>query len=310
MIRTLLLFLLPLFLFAEKPMLTRMQMLMGTYATITLPKNSNREISKTFELIGEIEHSLSTYDHTAMLYQLNVTHKVPYDSYLAEALRLSKHYYRDTDGYFDVTIGSISKNLYHFGEEKPLSPDKKALKNAPLNIDGVHIDQAFITTDKNITLDLGGIGKGYAVDKAAAYLSERNITDGIVALSGDIRCIGTCKIYLQSPFTEETFAKVTSKVPDLSVSTSGTYRRYATKKSEHHLIDPKTASQGKAFVSVSLFTRTYNTKIDAYATAVSVMPKAKALQFLKEHNEIGYVLIEPDGNVISGNLETLLDIKM
>jgi thiamine biosynthesis lipoprotein len=289
--------------------LTRTRMLMGTYVSITLPTQNNKEISTSFNLIQKIEDSLSSYDNNATLAKLNTTHTVPLDNYLAESITLSKNYYNETNGYFDITIGSISKKLYHFGEEKTYSPTQEALKNAKLNIDGVHIGSKTIQSDEGIVVDLGGMGKGYAVDKVAAYLNEQNISRGIIALSGDIQCLHRCELFLQSPFSESTFAKVTAKVQNLSTSTSGTYRRYATKKSEHHLINPKTASQGRAFVSVSLFTKADNSKIDAYATAVSVMPKEEALMFLKKHEEVGYVLVESDGNIVFGNLKILLEIE-
>jgi len=295
---------------ADNGLFSRTRALMGTYVSISLPEKNNVQISASFELIQNIEDSLSTYDPNATLSKLNKNHKVPYDLYLAEAITLSKHYYKETNGYFDISIGSISKKLYHFGEEKTYSPSKEALHKAVLNIDGIHLNEHSISTDEHIVVDLGGMGKGYAVDKVAAYLKEQNITEGIIALSGDIQCLNKCKIYLQSPFSEKTFARVNTLHPYTSISTSGTYRRYATKKSEHHLINPKTATQGRAFVSVSLFTLADNAKIDAYATAISVMPKEKALAFLKDHKEIGYVLVEADGNVIRGNLKALITISM
>lgn len=296
-------------LFPEDTLLIRTRSLMGTYVTISLEEKYNQEISTSFDLVQEIEDSLSTYDPNAVLSKLNKIHTVPFDSYLSEAITLSKSYYTETNGYFDITIGSISKELYHFGEEKTYSPTQKELKDAKLNIDGIHIEKDSITSDEDIVIDLGGMGKGYAVDKVAIYLKEQNISRGIIALSGDIQCLHRCELFLQSPFSEGTFAKVAAKIPHLSISTSGTYRRYATKKSEHHLINPKTATQGRAFVSVSLFTQSNNAKIDAYATAVSVMPKDKALVFLEKHEEIGYVLVEANGNIIFGNLKALLDIE-
>ena len=291
-----------------EPMQTRTRLLMGTYATLTLPANHNLLASKTFEHIAALEHALSTFDKNASLYRLNHTHGPIDNPVLSQALAIAVGYYRETDGYFDVTVGSITKSLYHFGEMHPASPDRKALQNAKRNIEGIHIDGTSIRSDKGIVIDLGGMGKGYAVDKAAAFLREHNVNRGIVALSGDIRCIGECTIGIQSPFDERMFAKAKSKIANLSVSTSGTYRRYATKKSEHHLIDPKRATQGNAFVSVTLFTAANNTTADAYATAVSVMPKAKALYFLQQHPEIGYILVEPDGKVIDANWEKLVDL--
>ena len=293
----------------SQEMLSRTRMLMGTYVTLTLPAEHNKQISEAFGLIAFLEHSLSTFDENAILATLNRTHETVQDPALAEALQFSKRYYRETEGYFDVTIGSITKTLYRFGEADPSSPSKEALKGVRLNIDGIHLDGASIHSDADIIIDLGGMGKGYTVDKVASWLHSQNISEGTIALSGDIRCLSQCELYLQSPFSEGVFAKVQSKVPDLSISTSGTYRRYAAKKEEHHLIDPKTASQGRAFVSVSLFTRTDNARIDAYATALSIMPKEKALRFLKEHKEIGFILVEKDGKILYGNTDRLLKIE-
>ncbi len=307
--RFLFVFLFPLFLLAQEELQARTQVLMGTFISISLPQKYNQEITKSFELLKRIEDSLSTYDDTATLAKLNKIHHVKYDMYLAEAIKLSKSYYHQSHGYFDITIGSISKKLYHFGEEKTYSPSKEELLNAHLDIHGIYIDNKHIITDKNITIDLGGMGKGYGADKIVQYLHEKNITEGIVALSGDIRCLNRCEVYLQSPYSEQTFAKIKSRNPQLSISTSGTYRRFAKTKEEHHLINPKTASQGREFVSVSLFTTADNAKIDAYATALSVMPRTEVLAFLKEMKEIGFVLVDREGKILYGNLTDLATVE-
>jgi len=299
----------PFLLLSQEPMQTRTQVLMGTFVSITLPHTNTYESARSFELIKDIESSLSSYDNQATLAILNKKHYVNYDPCLSEAIRLSKIYYNDTNGYFDITIGSITKELYHFGEETTYSPSQKALQGALLHIKGITINELHIKSDENITIDLGGMGKGYGADKVASYLKDQNITEGIVALSGDIRCLNRCEIVLQSPYSEETFAKIRSKHKDLSITTSGTYRRYATTKEDHHLINPKTASQGKAFVSVSLFTTAENAKIDAYATALSVMSREEALTFLKAHKNIGFVLIDDQGKILYGNLTDLAEIK-
>jgi len=305
---TLFFLLFPLLIFAQEQMSTRTQVLMGTYVSITLNTNHNAEISEAFAHIKKIENSLSNYDPDASLSKLNATHHIENDPCLAEALRLSQAYYQETNGYFDVTIGAISKELYHFGEETARSPSKEALKAAHLDIHGIHLNDKTINTEANISIDLGGMGKGYAADKVATFLGRQNIRKGIIALSGDVRCLDLCEIELQSPYSEQTFATIQSKHPNLSVSTSGTYRRFATTKAEHHLINPKTALQGREFVSVSLFTNANNAKIDAYATAISVMPREQALCFLREHKEIGFVLVDKNAEVLYGNTKNLIDI--
>jgi len=301
-------FLLPTLLLSTE-LQTRTQALMGTFVHITLPSQYNPQISQSFKLIKEIEDSLSSYNSEALVYRLNLAHNVPYHDYLAEALQVSKIYYQDTHGYFDITIGSISKKLYHFGEGNSSVPSHEALQQAKLNIEAIEINTTTISTEQNITIDLGGMGKGYAVDKVSDFLEEQNITQGIVALSGDIRCLDVCTFGLQSPYSEQSFATLTSKVAQLSISTSGTYRRYVGSQANHHLINPKTAKQGRAFVSVSLFTHVDNTKIDAYATAISVMPEEVALAFLKEHDELGYILVMSNKKIVYGNLKKFVKLQ-
>jgi len=89
------LFLLPLSLFSVE-LQTRTQALMGTFVHITLDEKYNQYISQSFTLIRQIEHSLSSYDSEALVYKLHHTHSVTPDSYLTEAIRLSKQYYQDT----------------------------------------------------------------------------------------------------------------------------------------------------------------------------------------------------------------------
>ena len=145
--RLLSLLLLPFLLYSQE-LQTRTQALMGTFVHITLPSQYNPQTSQSFRLIKEIEHSLSSYDSKALVYRLNLKHQVPYDDYLAETLLLSKKYYKDTHGYFDITIGSISKKLYHFGEENNTVPSKEALQQAKLNIEAIEINATAISTEK------------------------------------------------------------------------------------------------------------------------------------------------------------------
>jgi thiamine biosynthesis lipoprotein len=295
---------------ANETLQTRTQVLMGTFVSISLPSQSSHHSSKIFLTLKKVEDALSSFDKNASLARLNQRHKIKYNKHLGNALILSQKYYTQTQGYFDISIGSISKKLYHFGEENSKIPSRQSLQKAILNIDGIEMNTTHIYTDANITLDLGGMGKGYGVDIALAYLEKAEIKQGIIALSGDIRCLDLCEIYLQSPFEEKPFAKIRSLVKNLAISSSGTYRRFVGNRDNHHLINPKTATQGKAFVSVSLFSTQSNALLDAYATAISVMPKDKALAFLKKHTELAYVLIDVKRKVYKGNLLKLLKLTI
>ena len=288
---------------------TRSQVIMGTFCTITLEENKSKHIQEGFRLIKEIEHSLSSYDKNAKVYRLNHQKTVIADKYLNEILEKSREMYRQSRGYFDITIGSVTRGLYRFGEDEKI-PSHKALQLAKIDLKGILENNGTVSLKKGIKIDFGGIGKGYGVDKVADYFKEQNITKGKIGLSGDIRCFDECEFAIHCPFKEnKIFMRLKSKIPSLSISTSGTYRRYIKEKKHHHLINPKSKKQGRAFVSVTILTQGDNTKADAMATAVSVMSKGEALHFLEEQ-KVGFVLVEGDGNISYGNLENFIKLPI
>ncbi|MCH9814734.1 MAG: FAD:protein FMN transferase [Epsilonproteobacteria bacterium] len=287
-------------------MVTRNQVIMGTTATISLEERYQKEIQQGFQHLHKIERSLSSYDPHALVYQLNSKKSIEPDRYLLDVLAKSRHFYQLTDGYFDITVGALTKGLYHFGEKERL-PSLQAMAQAKVNFYGIVVDKREITLKEGITIDLGGIGKGYGIDQVAEVYDEVNITEGKISLSGDIRCIDPCQFFIQDPFNvQERYFNMQAKIPHLAISTSGTYERYIKSQKNHHLINPKRKKQGQDFVSVTIFTDGDNTKADALATAVSVMPKKEAIAFLQQQG-IGYILIAPNAQVISGNLERFIE---
>ena len=288
----------------EKPALvSRTQVIMGTFATISLEEKNAVHIQKGFQHFKDLESILSSYREDADIYQLNQHKKYPSNSTLKDILNRSKTYYTQTNGYFDITIGSITKSLYHFGEDEQL-PTKEEKNKAILGIETIDTQSDSITLGENIIVDLGGIGKGYAVDSLSAYYHTLGIKKGQIALSGDIRCLNKCDVGIQDPYNEDkVLISLHSKIPDLSISTSGTYRRFIKSTTHHHLINPKRKSQGRDFVSVSIVTQADNTLCDVMATAIATMPRDVALKFVKSQNDFGYILVTPQGKVFKGNLE-------
>ena len=291
-------------LFSE--MLERTQMLMGTFATISLPKEKTLEQQKSFEILRAVEASLSSFDPDADIYRLNHNRSTILSSYSYEALQLCRQYYRASDGYFDITVGSITKALYHFGEESRIASTRE-LKNAKVDFKGLHFNTEKAWLDRGTTIDLGGMGKGFGVDKVALYLNEQNITEGEIALSGDIRCLDICKMAIQNPFGEGNMAEFITKQPNTAISTSGNYRRFVESKRDNHLIDPKQKQSQQLFASITLLSHGTNSDIDAYATAASVMPLEKAITFL-DGLDVGYVLITNSGErYINDNIERFIE---
>lgn len=266
-------------------------MMMGTYVSISLEKKNLPTSNLAFDRIRRVEKALSSYDKDAEIYKLNHLNEAEISADTYEALNLSKQYYIQTEGYFDVTIGSITKGLFHFGEDLIL-PDNSALQKAKVNFQGLHFTDTKAYIEKGITIDLGGMGKGFGVDKAVEVLKERGVNRGVVSLSGDIYCLHECEMSIQHPFKEGFLASFTMCEKGMGISTSGNYRRFVKSSEYNHLINPKTHQSQRVFASVTLMSNSIsNSDLDAYATAASVMPYRKALAFLDEIPNLAYLLV-------------------
>jgi len=281
----------------------RSRAMMGTIVTLFAPAEHNTIIQKGFERLQRVESALSGYDRRAEIYRLNHERSVRISNDTYAALKLCKKYYRQSSGYFNIAVGAITRKGYRFGEAERL-PSTAQLKKAKLDIRGLTFDTHRAVLAKGITLDLGGMGKGFGVDRVTELYRDHHVTSGRIALSGDIRCIDRCTLEIADPFhAEGIVARMQSTAPGLAVSTSGNYRRFVKSKTHNHLIDPFSKTSERRFASVTLFSFGSSADLDAYATAASVMPLGKALAFL-EKVKVGYILYTVDGDrILSPALE-------
>ena len=275
---------------------------MSTFVTITANERDAELITDGFGIIKEVEMSLSSYKPDAKIYLLNKNRYAELDSFSHEAFLLSKKYYAATDGYFDITIGSITKDLYRFGEEERVaSLTELAGANVSFGSLVFNAKEAFL--EEGAKVDLGGMGKGFAVDKAAEYFRSKDANSATIAASGDIRCLSICKIEVQDPFSEDAvLLSFETLRDDMGITTSGNYNRYVLSRDNNHLIDPKAKKPQSLFVSITLIGNILSSDLDAYATAASVMPMKKAYEFLDSLG-VGYMVMQSDGElVVSKNI--------
>jgi thiamine biosynthesis lipoprotein len=272
---------------------TRTQVMMGTYVSLSLPSSHTFLAKGAFSRLKAVEMALSSYDPQAQIYQLNHQHHIsPLEDDTYEALQLSTHYYEQTQGYFDITIGSITKGLFHFGEDERV-PTEADVNKARLDFKGLTFTRNEARTQEGVILDLGGMGKGFGVDKAREYLHHHGLNIGVIALSGDIFCFHRCEMAIQEPFGEGLLARFEMAQGHTAISTSGTYRRYVNTPKHHHLINPKSREAQKNFISITLISDVLsNADLDAYATAASVMPRAEAFTFLRGFNTLGFLIVD------------------
>ena len=289
-------------------MITRTKVLMGTFATLKLQEEDKHHLKAVYTLLERVDKSLSSYDKTSPIYKLNRDRKAYINLYTYEALTLSKQYYKETAGYFDIAIGSITKDLYHFGEEERV-PQQWELNASDTSFTSLKFDKHSAMIGQGIKIDLGGMGKGFGVDRAVELLLINGVTSGSVALSGDIRCLDICKIDVHNPFDRKPLVSFYTNGKNIGISTSGNYHRYVETRDNNHLINPKTKQSETNFISITLISTVSNSDLDAYATAASVMPKELAYKFLDGMN-LAYVVLESDRSLhMSENIAEFTSLK-
>jgi len=201
---------------------------------------------------------------------------VKVDADIIDMLKLAKSFYDLSDGEFDVTIGALLK-VWHTYREDGIAlnedgklggvPSQEELAEAYSHRgwDKVVIDEQASTvyiTDASVSLDVGGIAKGYATEKVAQMLESRNIIAGAVNAGGNNRTIhqkadGTSwRVGIQNPGSDGSLLAI-SKDGTCSFVTSGDYERYyqaSDGNTYHHIIDPQTLFPATHFHSVSVIT--------------------------------------------------------
>jgi thiamine biosynthesis lipoprotein len=157
---------------------------------------------------------------------------------------------------------------------------------------------------EGMRLDLGGIAKGYAIDRAVEAMKNNGVIGGLVDIGGDIRCFGKADdkehwvIGLQDPKDadegSEAKSSMTLKLTDNSIATSGDYRRYVLVEGKKygHIIDTKKGHSSQNLSSVTIIAPNA-LDADALATAVSVLGAEKGLQLIESLEGVEAILITP-----------------
>jgi thiamine biosynthesis lipoprotein len=288
------------------------RMTMGTFARIIVttdnPQQANQAINAAFDTIFHIEKLMSDYKPDSQLSQINQNgfeKPVPVDAELFEVLSAAKEYSNLSDGAFDITIGPVVQ-LWRKAKEENSTPDPEALKKAreAVGYESLILDAENMTVqfDKDgMFIDLGGIAKGYAIDKAIEILQTAGINGAMVDIGGDLRCYGIPAngkqhwlIGIQDPTDEESIL-LKLNMDNMAVATSGDYRRFVMidDQKHSHIIDPETADSSTDLSSVTLIAPTAMAA-DALATAVTVLGNEKGLQFINKTESAEAILIRSE----------------
>ncbi|MFK7833075.1 MAG: FAD:protein FMN transferase [Winogradskyella sp.] len=285
----------------------------GTAYNIQFASTEETNYQQQFDsLFNVVNNSMSTYIPNSIISRLNRGEDVAVDAHFLRVFNSAKTIYRSTQGAFDPTIGAVV-NAWDFGPEgKITNIDSTAIdslmKSVGFNRMGLQKNR--VIKSNQSFLDFNAIAKGYGVDAIAQFLEQKNVTDYLVEIGGEMRTKGI-NIEKKSAWTvgifdpnfegPDSYSKVID-LKDQSMATSGTYRKFKIDENGNryaHIIDTKTGYPTKTnILSVSVIAEDCMTA-DAYATAFQAMGIKKVSEFVERRPELKvYFIYEDDDNTL------------
>jgi thiamine biosynthesis lipoprotein len=224
---------------------------------------------------------------------------------LFELLETSLEYSRLTDGAFDITYASVGF-MYDFRARRRPAEEQIAAALPAVNYRHVVLDRESSSvgfSQPGVRIDLGGIGKGHAVDRAIAVLSSLGIAHALVTAGGDSRVIGDKRgrawmVGVRDPDDER---RVIDRFPvsDRAFSTSGDYERFFDEggKRYHHILDPTTGHSASRVRSATIVAPTA-TRTDGLSKTAFVLGPERALEIYDALGDVDAILVTTDRRLL------------
>ncbi|CAM1342620.1 FAD:protein FMN transferase [Tenacibaculum amylolyticum] len=292
----------------EKKSYTKLQgRVFGTTYNIIYKSNVNYQ-EPIDELFEAFNNSLSAYIPNSIISKVNENDTtVVVDAYFIEAYDKANRIYRETDGYFDPTIGKLI-DAYGFGsgeEKKNLSKEEvDSLMNLK-GLEKIKIIDNKVEKDPVIAYNVNAFAKGLGVDVIGRFIEEKGIKDYLVEIGGEIRARGNSprdtfwKVAIDDPNTDGSRSQSrTIELNNQSMATSGNYRKFklnANGEKIVHTVNPKTGlAQESNLLSVSVLLKGDCADVDAYATAFLAMGLEETKEFVKNRPDLKVILLFAD----------------
>jgi len=285
----------------------RSRLVMGTVVEIAADGKDadrlDRAVTEAFSEMERLEGLMSPHRPQSDVARLSRSSEgLDVSPETAEVVALGLDVARASGGAFDMTLGRL-KTLWGIESEAPRVPSAPEIREAlagsgpdALRLEGNRV----IKRDPYLAVDLGGIAKGYAIDRAIDVLRRAEVESASVNAGGDIRLLGArgdrpWRIGIRHPRNPEGLT-ATLLLDEAAVVTSGDYERFfeADGVRYHHLFDPRTGYPAALSRSVTVVAETA-VLADALATAAFVLGPEAGLKLLEESPDAEGLIVGADG---------------
>ncbi len=292
----------------------RKLLLMGSRFDITVVEKDSATANKYIDMaIGEIsriEKLISSWDQNSETSLVNKNagiKAVKVGDDLFNLVQTSLIVSEITDGAFDISYASMDK-IWKFDGSMKTMPSKEEIKKsvAKVNYKNISVDEinkTIFLINKGMKIGFGGVGKGYAADKAKKLLISKGVKSGIINASGDMNTWGTqpngddWNVAITNPMNKNV-AFALLPISNSAVVTSGNYEKFVNfnGKRYSHIINPKTGYPASGIISVSVFAQSAQLA-DALATAIFIMGTDVGLDRINQLPSIECIIIDDKGNI-------------
>lgn len=290
---------------------------MGSWASLTLvTADSTAVAGLAREGLLSLHHTdslMTNWTSTSEVARLNAAAgggPTVVDREVAAVLQLAGEVHAASGGAFDVTVEPLVR-LWGFLGGTPRVPAPEALTAARTLVGwdrvGFEPATAQLTLPAGMRLDLGGIAKGYGVDRVAARLRAAGVSDALVDLTGNMAALGSAPghegwvIGIRDPQDRGPYL-ATIRLRDQCVSTSGDYVQFVSRGGQRlgHILDPRTGWPASGLSSATVVAASA-AAADAWSTALFVLGPSQARLVAGGRDDIAAVLLQP----AAGDRDTL-----
>jgi len=289
----------------------REEAIMGTRVAVELWSEDATLAARAMEaVIAEMRRTdalMSTYKPESQLSAVNAhafERPVTVDPEIIEVVARSFDFSRMSGGAFDVTYASVGY-LYDYRAHQRPSGEQVAAALPTIDYRQVQVDRERNTIRflrPGMRIDLGGIAKGYAVDRSIEMLRELGIEHAMVNAGGDTRLLGDRRgkpwiVGVRDPRNE---GRMVTRLPleNEAISTSGDYERYFEEDGVryHHILVPGTGDVARAVRSATIIGPDA-TLTDGLSTTVFVLGVERGMELVSRLPGVEAVIVDKDGRI-------------
>lgn len=306
----------------EEPVITSTQktrFMMDTAVEIrAIGIDSAEAVDQAFAEIGRIEQLFSRHLSDSEISSINnqAGNWVTVSPEVIQLIETSLEYCKLSDGAFDITLGNLIE-LWDFGANENYIPNATEIEAVLIGVDynKVSIDKErnAIKIPSGSMIDLGGIAKGYAVDRSRNVLRDAGIEHAMIFGGGDIATIGTkgdgspWRVGIQDPRESTQLLGIIPLINN-TIVTSGDYERFFIKDGVrfHHILDPHTGYPARDVISVTIVAD-FAADGDALSTAVFVLGRKAGLELVESLAGFEAVIVDDEGEIwVSSGLKNII----